>query len=321
MNKQQLQNFQQRGLAIVLMIGILFAVWMLVAWPQQAAASRPLQKESSTISAIWPSNIQQWEEHIGILAQAHGLDPDFIAAVIQEESNGQVDLVSSAGAVGLMGVMPSGPGLEWRPSPAELKNPAVNLRWGVGILAEIVRQSGGDLYSALSAYTGGWQQVNGRVPREYAANVLNNYGRAVMVRNGQQPEIANQWTIAIEMNRGNVPAEPLLVLGQKPVSGLHLYGKHTVYNYVDESGASYYITGYAVPVALVVPLDAATGAAVSASDPATITPAEAELPQIKDKTGGSNPHVIMACLPSLNRLRGQSSTRWFAPSQCPAWHR
>jgi hypothetical protein len=319
MNKQQLQNLQHRGLAIVFMIVIFFGVWFLVALPQQAAASRPLQKEIGIISSIWPSNIQQWEEHIGILAQAHGLDPDFIAAVIQEESNGQVDLVSSAGAVGLMGVMPTGPGLEWRPSPDVLKNPAVNLRWGVGILAEIVRQSGGDLYSALSAYTGGWQQVNGRVPRQYAANVLNNYGRAVMVRNGQEPEIANQWTIAIEMNRGNVPVEPLLVLGQKPLSGLHLYGKHTVYNFVDESGVSYYITGYAVPVALIAPLDTAT--AVSAAAPTSPALAAEELSQIKEKTSGSSPHVIMACLPSLNRLRGQSSTRWFAPSQCPAWHR
>lgn len=317
---RQLHNFRQRGLAFVCMFLTLWGVLLLAALPDSADASRPWQQNQGIISPIWPANIQQWEEHIGILADTHGLDPDFIAAVIKEESNGQVDQISSAGAVGLMGVMPTGPGLEWRPSPDELKNPAINLRWGVGILSEVVRQSGGDLYSALAAYSGGWQHVNSRVPREYAANVLDNYGRAVMVRNGQEPEIANQWTIAIEMNRGNVPDDPLLILGQPPLSGLHLYGKHTIYNYVDESGTAFYIVGYVVPVALVVPLDQATGPV--ADDAQTDNTANENSPHLlKQQTNQSNPQVIMACLPSLSRLRGQKSTRWFAPSQCPSWHR
>ncbi len=321
MIKQQLANFHQRFVIILIMISIVIGVWLLVAWPRAAAASRPLQTNGAIISPIWPASIQQWDEHIGILAKTHGLDPDFIAAVIKEESNGQVDQVSSAGAVGLMGVMPAGPGLEWRPSTDELKNPAVNLRWGVGILTEVVRQSGGDLYSALAAYSGGWPQVDSRVPREYAANVLDNYGRAVMARNGQKPDFASQWTIAIEMNRGYVPVDPILVLGQEPLSGLHLYGKHTVYNYVDDSGKSYYITGYAVPVALVVPLDMAPASASAPGSGQSISLQVEDLPPQKVKGADSNSHVILACLPSLSRLRGQSSTRWFAPSQCPNWHR
>jgi len=269
---------------------------------------------------MWGPTIQQWSDYIGVLAVANGLDPDFIAAVVWEESNGQPEIVSSAGAVGLMGVMSSSPGLEWRPSTEDLQNPTINLRWGVAILAEIVRQSGGDLYSALAAYSGGWEQVNSKVPRDYAASVLDNYGRAVVVRNGQSPDIASQWTIAVEIKRGYVPPEKLLVLGQQPLSGLYLFGKHLVYDYVDEAGNAYYITGYAVPVALVVPLDfTVDGRDSDNSEESNFTQTTPAL--TNEKTANRSPHVLIACLPSLSRLRGQASTRWFAPSQCPSWYR
>ena len=42
---------------------------------------------------------------------------------------------------------------------------------------------------------------------------------------------------------------------------------------------------------------------------------------ISAKVSSSNPRVLIACLPSLNRLRGRVSTRWYAPSDCPAGHR
>lgn len=315
-------DLTKRLLTLLLAAFFMGVLLLGVAAANRAAAWQEIPpliaEDPGILSPIWDPTIQQWESYIGVLAGTHGLDPDFIAAVVKEESNGQVDLVSTAGAVGLMGVMPSGPGLEWRPSTEELKNPSVNLRWGVGILAEVVRQSGGDLYSALAAYSGGWGQVNSKVPREYAASVLNNYGRAVMVRNGGDPDVASQWTIAIEVVRGYVPQEPLLVLGSQPLSGLSLYGKHLVYDYVDEASNAYYVIGYAVPVALVVPKDHDPYEVETA---APETEAAAVPETVTEKSADTNEHVLMACLPSLSRLRGQASTRWFAPSQCPSWHR
>jgi hypothetical protein len=261
--------------------------------------------------------VQQWSSYIYTMAESSGLDPDFIAAVIDEESNGDPNVISHAGAVGLMGVMPTGPGLEWRPSPDELQNPMVNLRWGVGILAEVVKQSGGDLYSALAAYAGGWDQVNSRVPRQYAANVLDSYGRAVLIRHGLSPDIAAQWTIAIELTKGNVPNTPLLVLGDQPLSGLHMYAEHLIFDYVDAQGQAFYIRGYVVPVALVVPLDPITGS------PAQVDVVDGET-ALENPDGSEvqlNPRVLLACLPSLSRLRGHVGTRWFAPTDCPSWHR
>lgn len=287
---------------------------------QSVAASSPkrssLQDDEPIISDIWGPAVQQWAFHIGVLSEEYGLDPDFIAAVIKEESDGDHRATSQKGAVGLMGVMPTGPGMEFRPSADDLANPAINLRWGVAILADVVRQAGGDLYAALAAYSGGWENVDNRVPRRYATSVLNNYGRAIALRNGISPDIATQWTIAIELRHGNMPNESLLVLGLQPVSGLRTYGEHIIFNYVDSDGHAYYVRGYAVPVALLTPVETEPPVFGDSDEVDALLQA-----QLGDGAGvkidNSNPRVLLACLPSLERLRGHASTRWFAPSGCP----
>jgi len=148
------------------------------------------RNRSYALSPMWGNGIRQWSEEIEAEAAASGLDPDFIAAVILAESNGNYNVVSRVGAVGLMGVMPAGPGLEWRPSSEALLKPEINLSWGVAILTEIIRQSGGDLVAALAAYSAGWDNANSRIPQGYASQVLDAYGRAVAVRSGVSPNIA-----------------------------------------------------------------------------------------------------------------------------------
>jgi hypothetical protein len=290
--------------------------------PARAAAPATLNSSEDTqpkLSPIWRKTILQWTSQITDVANMFGFDPDFVAAVIREESNGDSRVISRAGAVGLMGVMPTSPGLEWRPTAEELMNPSTNLRWGVAILADVVRQSGGDLYSALAAYSGGWDQVNSRVPRSYASSVLDYYGQAIMARNGISPDFASQWTLAIKIRGGYVPNESLLVLGDQPVSGLITFGEHLVYDYVDVSGRPYYVKGYAVPVVLVVPIG--TDSVTFGSADTLETELQARLGETNEKIDNSNPRILIACLPSLSRLRGHASTRWFAPSSCPSWHR
>lgn len=307
-------------------ITLFLALWAaILATPLKTVLAVPVPTPASQIRApnvlspVWGPGIQRWSSYIGVLSDFYGLDPDFIAAVIEEESNGDPLAVSRVGAVGLMGIMPTSPGLEWRPQADALENPSTNLRWGVAILAEIVRQSGGDLYAALAAYSGGWSQAERGVPREYAARVLNNYGRAVAQRSGISPDIASQWTLAVEIRQGDVPNDSLLILGDQPISGLLTYGEHVVYNYIDQSGRAYYVKAYAVPVALVMPVgDDDTAAATADSLEMQL---QARLNQTAVKISESNPGIIEACLPSLSRLRGRASTRWFAPSYCPSWHR
>lgn len=275
------------------------------------------ESDEDSLSSFWGPTIHQWSDYITREAEANGIDPDFVAAVVDAESNGMPEGVSRAGAVGLMGIMPSGPGLEWRPSPEALVDPQTNLNWGVAILTAIIRQSGGDIAAALAAYSGGWAQVNSRVPQEYARHVLDEYARAVVVRTNGRPEIASNWTIATEIRGGNVSIEPL-ILNQQPLSGLRTYGEHIVYQHIDANGRSLYVKGYAVPLALVVPLE---------SDPLTsrgdIVDSQlmARLGMTELKINDSNPRLLLACLPSLDRLRGRLATRWFSPSSCPDWHR
>jgi hypothetical protein len=283
---------------------------------QDGGESLVEQEADSPLSPYWSVRIRQWSDLITKEALANGLDPDFVAAVVEAESNGNQFVVSRVGAVGLMGIMPTGPGLEWRPTEEQLFKPNVNLSWGVAILGEIIRQSGGDISAALAAYSGGWDQVTSRVPRQYASQVLDLYGRAVAVRNRVAPEIASKWTIATELTRGHIPVEEL-ILHDQPISGLRKYGEHVVFHYTDDKGYTYYVRGYAVPLALVVPLEMNTGTSRSDSVDSQLME---RLGVTETKISDSNPRVLLACLPSLSRLRGQLATRWFAPSSCPSWH-
>lgn len=304
----------------------LFMMWLWLNGGQPAAATPALAsltrntsgENTLILSAVWPPIIQQWSEEIQVISDLYGIHPDLIAAVINAESNGVPDLISRAGAVGLMGVLPAGPGMEWRPSAEALKDPVVNLNWGGAILSDIIQQAGGDIAAALAAYSGGWEQADRRVPLEYAARVLDQYGRAIVARAGLSPDTASRWTVAVRINRGNI-ANELLVVGEQPVSGVLTFGEHVVYQAIGLNGQSFYVVGYAVPLVLLVPQEH-SNAAISGSytlDPHLI----ARMGLSDMKANQQNAHVVLACLPSLDRLRGQLSTRWYAPSSCPAWHR
>ena len=214
----------------------------------------------------------------------------------------------------LPATLPISPGLEWQPSTNDLLLPAADLRWGIAILSYVVQQSGGDLFTALAAYRGGWSNVNDPQPREFAARVLDNYGRALITRAGLSPSIAGHWTVAVEIRAGNVPADGMLVLGSRPIGALRTFAEHVVYAYADADGHLFYVRGYAIPLTLVESLpdegDSGTADELEA-------PLRARLGEKTARGASSNPRVLLACLPSLTRLRGQTTTRWFAPSNCP----
>jgi soluble lytic murein transglycosylase-like protein len=74
-----------------------------------------------------------------------------VRAVIQQESGFRPIVVSSAGAIGLMQVLPSNAtrlGL----TPEALLNPTDNILAGVRLLAALLRHYRGDVISALIAY-------------------------------------------------------------------------------------------------------------------------------------------------------------------------
>ena len=134
-------------------------------------------------------------------AEEWDLDPIAMAAIIRQESAFKADIVSRAGAIGLMQVMPP-TGAELARAhgpdgflPANLIAPEVNLHLGAAFLVEMSARYEGNLPLVLSAYNAGptrasrWRRYpeasdplrfTERIPivetRGYVKNVRRNLG-------------------------------------------------------------------------------------------------------------------------------------------------
>jgi soluble lytic murein transglycosylase len=102
------------------------------------------------------------QQAIADAARESGLDPYVLAAVINAESGFRDDVVSNAGAVGLMQVMPSTAdavatrlGIGGKMDAAALSVPETNIRVGAAYLAELLGRYGDSLDLALAAYNAG----------------------------------------------------------------------------------------------------------------------------------------------------------------------
>jgi soluble lytic murein transglycosylase len=130
-----------------------------------------------------------------------GIDPLLMAAIIRQESAFKADIVSRAGAIGLMQVMPpTGQQLARRHGPdpfsdTSLTRPEVNLHLGAAFFVDMSRRYDHDLPLVLSAYNAGptrataWRQFpeaadplrfTERIPfdetRGYVKSVRRNLG-------------------------------------------------------------------------------------------------------------------------------------------------
>jgi hypothetical protein len=103
-----------------------------------------------------------------------GLDPLVLHAIIRQESRFQPDVLSPAGAVGLMQLMPRTAAEAARrekvpkPGRKDLLRPALNVRLGAAYLSRLVKGYGGDYFRAVAAYNAGeaavahwWEGSNG----------------------------------------------------------------------------------------------------------------------------------------------------------------
>lgn len=115
------------------------------------------------------------------------LDSNFVKAVIKQESAFNPEAVSSAGAEGLMQLMPAtAKGL----GVFNSKNPYQNVKGGITYLAQQLQTFGDKPQLALAAYNAGPQAVKryGDVPpfqetQHYVQNIMKDYLR----RDGYQP--------------------------------------------------------------------------------------------------------------------------------------
>lgn len=142
--------------------------------PQANAPVPPAQ-----IDALVQSNSATW-----------GVDPDLIRAVMANESGFNANATSSAGAQGLMQLMPETAASLGVTNPYD---PEQNVWGGTRYLRSMLDRFGGDVTKAVAAYNAGPNAVeshNGVPPyaetQSYVENVLNSYQQ---YKNAQQSPV------------------------------------------------------------------------------------------------------------------------------------
>jgi soluble lytic murein transglycosylase-like protein len=120
------------------------------------------------------------ERSIQKAAARYNLSPDLIRGVIRAESNFEAQAVSSAGAQGLMQLMPETAGELGVTKPFDIQQ---NIDGGSRYLRQMLDRFGGNLKLALAAYNAGpgaVEKYEGRVPyaetQEYVKRVLRYSG-------------------------------------------------------------------------------------------------------------------------------------------------
>ncbi len=115
-------------------------------------------------------------------ARRHGLDPLLLASVIQIESRFNPYAVSSAGARGLMQLMPDTARglLERELKPDALYNGPMNIELGSAYLRQLMDRFDGDLPQALLAYNAGPGLVRSLLRNSKAWKRLQVYPQAVL---------------------------------------------------------------------------------------------------------------------------------------------
>jgi soluble lytic murein transglycosylase len=115
-------------------------------------------------------------------ARRHGLDPLLLASVIQIESRFNPYAVSSAGARGLMQLMPATASwlLERELKPDVLYNGPMNIELGSAYLRQLMDRFDGDLPQALLAYNAGPGLARSLVRNSKAWKRLQVYPQAVL---------------------------------------------------------------------------------------------------------------------------------------------
>lgn len=166
--------------------------------------------------------------YINEAAVAHDLDPSLLAAVIQQESNFNPNVVSPAGAQGLMQLMP------FNSKGIDPFNPRENIMRGAEILAGHMETYDGNLSLALAAYNAGPGAVKkyGGVPpyletKNYVKKTTANYQKM------------RQTTIPVmeDQIKGKGLMSPV---GVEPGCDINCYKGHTGQDYPGALGTPVY---------------------------------------------------------------------------------
>lgn len=109
-------------------------------------------------------------------SRLYGINEVMLIAIAKKESNFHPEVVSGAGAVGLMQVMPR-TGASFGVTVAQLKEPSVSINIAASMLGSGMKSYNGDTVKTLSAYAYGSPRVNrGNYSTSHAKMVINLQG-------------------------------------------------------------------------------------------------------------------------------------------------
>jgi LysM repeat protein len=146
----------------------------------QPASSEPVGEASSTGEPPYPTEETVTPSQVGSTAEENGVPASLAEAIASQESGFNNNLTSSAGARGVMQILPE----TWRwidqelagSTPLAPASAASNVRGGVLLLHSLLESTGGDPSLAAAGYFQGLESVRreGQAPEteEYVNNVL-----------------------------------------------------------------------------------------------------------------------------------------------------
>jgi soluble lytic murein transglycosylase-like protein len=149
------------------------------ATPRKGAAARVQVPPHKPGERWWEKRSDAPPDEIDRAAAYYKIPAELVRAVIWAESAGDGAAISSAGAIGLMQLMPRTAGEMYVEDPVD---PAQNIMGGTRYLRWLANQFHGDMLLTLAAYNAGPEAVRkyGGVPpfeetREYVKRVVGYY--------------------------------------------------------------------------------------------------------------------------------------------------
>jgi len=133
-------------LGLTLLAMIFVPMWL----PSVNRLTHALSPPATAVSPMFASPMHRWESDIQRWSEGFGLDPNLVATVMQIESCGNPNAISSAGARGLFQVMP-----DHFAAGEDPLDPEINARRGLEYLATALLRAKGDIAKALAGYNGG----------------------------------------------------------------------------------------------------------------------------------------------------------------------
>lgn len=152
------------GMVVLALTSVLAERGVLPSTLRNIASGAGSLARSDQVTPVFHPAVMAWEDEIERWAGLYGLDANLVATVMQVESCGNPQAVSSAGAQGLFQVMP------FHFAEGEvMTDPATNAHRGLLFLRTTLAAFPGDVSRALAAYNAGIGGVGSRPPGAWPA--------------------------------------------------------------------------------------------------------------------------------------------------------